>query len=101
RIWHAGRIDRVAWAIFSCVGEVGLVQHGIRKCAEPVGVDSLDFRRTLDAVGTRAVCRNVESLIGVFGPIVAVGTENLILGVQIVIHAAKNGGIALLVDDGK
>ena len=79
RVRHAGRIDGVARAVFPRIGEVGLVQHGVGECAEPVAVDVLDFRRTFGAVGARAICGNVESLVGILGPVKAVRPKNLVL----------------------
>ncbi len=75
-----------------------LVQHGVGECAEPVAVDSLDFRGTFDAVGTRSVCWNVKSLIGILRPIITVRAKNLVLRVQVIVHAAEYGGIPLLVE---
>src|SRR5256886_3055533 len=101
RVRHAGRIDGVARAVFSSVGEMGLVQHGVGECAEPVAVNILNFRRAFDSISTRAVCRNVKGLIGILGPVKAVRAKNLVLRVQVIVHAAKYRGIALLVDTGE
>src|SRR5258708_6583504 len=43
----------------------------------------------------------MKCLIGILGPVKAVRAVNLILRVQVVIYAAKYGGIALLVDERK
>ena len=68
--------------------------------AIPVAVGDLNLARSLDAVGGRSVSRHIERLVGVLGPVVAVRAENLILGVDVVVHASKTGAIAHEVVDG-
>ncbi len=48
---------------------MGLVQHGVGKRAEPVGVHSLDMRRAFDSIRRSAVSRNVKGLVGILGPV--------------------------------
>src|SRR5216684_8842864 len=93
-IRDAGRADGAARTGFASISEMGLVEHAVGKCAEPVGADGLDFGGAFNAVGGGAVGGDVESLIGVFGPVEIVGAENLILGVQVVVDTTEDGSVA-------
>ncbi len=100
-VGYRRRIDGFARTSFTRIGEMRLVQHGVGKRADPVRVDGLDMGRAFDSVRGSAVRGNVEGLIGILGPVKVVGTEDLVLGIQVVIHAAKNGGVALFMNNGK
>ena len=100
-VGYGRRIDGFAGTSFAGIGEMPLVQHGVGKCAEPIGTDRLDVGRPFDSVRRSAIRGNVEGLIGILGPVKVVGTEDLVLGIQVVIRASEDGGIALLMNNGE
>ncbi len=73
--------------------------NGVRERGEPVGANGLNLRGALDAIGRRSVRRHIERLVGVFGPVEVVRTENLVLGSQVVVRASKNCRVSLLVNN--
>jgi hypothetical protein len=88
-------------ARFAGIGEVRLVQQVAGNRIEPVSIDRLNVRRALDTVGGGSVGGHVKGLVGVVGAVEVVGTEDLVFGVEVVIHAAKDRGIADGVVDGQ
>src|SRR5262249_12753864 len=72
-------VDGVTGTILARVRKMRFVELGRRDGAIPVAVGDLNFGGAFDAVGSGAISRNIESLVGILGPVVAVGTENLIL----------------------
>ena len=77
---------------------MGLIEQRAGEGSHPVAADALNFRGTLDAVGTGTVGRYIEGLIGVLGPIETISNKYLILAIQRVVAPAKDGSVPLLVD---
>jgi len=93
-VWNRAGIDGVARAIFAGVSKVRFVHLVIGERAEPTGVEYLNLAGAFDAVGSRSVGGNVECLIGILRPIEAVGAKDLVIGIEVVVHAAKDGSVA-------
>ena len=97
-IRHTRRVDSAARAVFTTISKVRFVQRAVGNGIDPVCANRLNLGRTFNAVCRRSVRRHVKSLIGIFGPVKVVGPENLVFGVQIVVHPAKDSGIPHLVN---
>src|SRR5258708_990348 len=93
-IRNAVCVGRKAGPGLTGVGQVDFVEHTVRESAEPIGADRLDFGRAFDAVGGGPVCRHIEGLIGILGPVEVVGPKGLTSGVQVVVDATENRGVA-------
>ena len=94
RVRHTRWISRVAGPVLSRIGEMRFVQHVIGDGIEPVSVDDLDLRRTLDAVRGCSIGRHIKRLVGIFRIIVVVGPENLVPGIQVVVDTPEASTVA-------
>src|SRR2546425_12814129 len=70
------------------------IQFAVRKGAKPVCIDCLDFRRPLNSIRSCPIGGNVKGLVRVLRVVVVIRSENLVLGIQVVVDPAKKRTVA-------
>src|SRR5215470_11429683 len=74
-------------------GKVGLVQIALAQRRDQVEIESLNMCRAFHAISCRAVVSHVEGLIRISRIVKVIGHEELILRIDSVINATKEGAI--------
>src|SRR6266567_211643 len=92
-IGHCRSVDGGTGARFVAVAHVGFVEISIAERRYEVEIDSIDMRRTLDAVGRCAIRGHVKSLVRVSGVVEVVRDKKLILGVEGIVDPAEKRAV--------